>query len=100
MVWLFKSSRLSVALILFFAHVLSEIGKYAVQWDGLVVCNLKFLSWNAFSHARFTFEHVLLVRTCDVFESTYFGSLVSKVFQVGSVRSFFFALLAVSWADI
>ena len=44
------------------------------------------------------FKHVLLVRTCDVFETAYPGSLVSKVSQVGSVRSFFFILLAVSFS--
>ena len=43
------------------------------------------------------FEHALLVRTCDVFETTYSGSLVSMVFQAGSsVGSFFFTPLAVS----
>ena len=45
---------------------------------------------------RFKFEHALLVRTCDVFETTYPGSLVSMVCQAGSVGSFFFALLALS----
>ena len=42
------------------------------------------------------FEHALLVRTCDVFETTYPVSLVSMVFQVGSVGSFFFTLLVIS----
>ena len=45
---------------------------------------------------RLKSEHALLVRTCDVFETTYPGSLVSMVFQAGSIGSFFFTLLAVS----
>ena len=45
---------------------------------------------------RLKFEHALLVRTCDVFEPTYPGSLVFVVFQAGSVGSFFSTLLAVS----
>ena len=42
---------------------------------------------------RLKFEHVLLVRTCDVFEKNDSGSLVSMVFQAGSVGSFFLTLL-------
>ena len=48
---------------------------------------------------RLKFEHALLVRTCNVFETVYPDSLVSKVVQVGSVISYFFTLLSVSWTE-
>ena len=37
---------------------------------------------------NFKFEYALL-RSCDVFETTYPGSLVSMTFQAGSVRDCF-----------
>ena len=42
------------------------------------------------------FEHALMVRTCDVFETVYSGSLVSQVFQADSARLFFSILLSSS----
>ena len=41
---------------------------------------------------RFKFEHALLVRTCDVF----LNSLISRIYQVGSVGPFFSILLSSS----
>ena len=44
---------------------------------------------------RFNFEHALLVRTCDVF----FKCLIIRMYQVGSVRAFFFVFLSSSLGE-
>ena len=47
---------------------------------------------------RFNFEHaLLLVRTCDILP--FFNSLIIRMYQVGSVGTFFFIFLSSSLGE-
>ena len=61
----------------------TKIGNIPARWGESVAWNLKFLFWEASTRERsfscvLKFEHALVVRSCDVFETAYSGSLVSK----------------------
>ena len=74
MAWFFKSSRLSVALTRLPASVL--LGRVTSSLK-LEISILDALIREGSSSCGFKLERALLVRTCDVFEIAYPGSLVS-----------------------
>ena len=49
---------------------------------------------------RLKFEHALLVRTRDVLQIAYPGSLVSKILQVGNVRLLFLSCSRRVWVNL
>ena len=82
-------------LIISSASAFSEIGSTPARWGEPVAENLKLLILEVsiregYFSCGLKFEHALLVRNCDVFETAYPpGSLVSIISQGGSVRDHF-----------
>ena len=74
-----------------------KIGNTPARWCEPVAWNVQFFFGEAsiregYFSCGLKSEHTLLLRSFDSFEIAYPGSLVSKVFQVGSVKEFFLIL--------